>query len=156
MAPVVKELERYPGDIRSIVCSVGQHRQMLDQVLDLFEIVPDYNLNLMQADQRLGQLTARLFSGLDEVFVEVKPDWVLAQGDTTTVFVTAMEAFYHRTAFGHVEAGLRTGDKRRPFPEEVNRRIADIVADVYFAPTSRARQALINEGCPERDIYGVR
>lgn len=153
MAPVIKELERHPEHIRSVVCSVGQHRQMLDQVLQLFQIAPDHDLNLMQADQSLSQLTASLFSGLDKVLTKVRPDWVLAQGDTTTVFVAAMEAFYHRTAFGHVEAGLRTGDKRQPFPEEVNRRVADIVADVYFAPTAMARQALLDEGCPASDIY---
>ena len=153
MAPVIKELERYSGRIRSVVCSVGQHRQMLDQVLELFRITPNYDLNLRQPDQSLSQLTANLFNGLDTVLDEVKPDWVLAQGDTTTVFVAAMEAFYHRAAFGHVEAGLRTGDRQRPFPEEVNRRVADLVADVYFAPTATARQALLREGCPEQDIY---
>jgi UDP-N-acetylglucosamine 2-epimerase len=153
MAPVIKELERHPTRIRSVVCSAGQHRQMLDQVLQLFAIVPDYDLNLMRADQTLSQLTASLFTGLDGVLGEVKPDWVLAQGDTTTVLVAAMEAFYHGAAFGHVEAGLRTGDKRRPFPEEINRRIADLVADVYFAPTEHAREALLREGHPERDIY---
>jgi UDP-N-acetylglucosamine 2-epimerase len=153
MAPVIKELERYPSQIRSVVCSVAQHRQMLDQVLDLFGIVPDYDLNVMQADQRLPQLTARLFSGLDDVFGEIRPDWVLAQGDTTTVFVAAMEAFYHRARFGHVEAGLRTGNKHQPFPEEVNRRIADLVADVYFAPTEHARAALLNEGCQADDVF---
>jgi len=153
MAPVIRELERYPEEIRSVVCSVGQHRQMLDQALELFGIAPDFDLNLMQADQRLPQLTARLFQALDGVFESVKPDWVLAQGDTTTVFVAAMEAFYHRTAFGHVEAGLRTGDKQRPFPEEVNRRIADLVADAYFAPTEHARQALLNEGCVDENIH---
>lgn len=153
MAPVIKELGNYPGRVRSIVCSVGQHRQMLDQVLELFRIKPDYDLNLMQPDQTLSELTARLFKGLDPVVHETRPDWILAQGDTTTVFVAAMVAFYRQVAFGHVEAGLRTGDKRRPFPEEVNRRIADIIADVYFAPTERARQALLQEGCPEQDIY---
>jgi UDP-N-acetylglucosamine 2-epimerase (non-hydrolysing) len=153
MAPVIKELCRHPDRIRSVTCSVGQHRQMLDQVLDLFGIVPDYDLNLMRDDQSLSQLTASLFTGLDAVLREVQPDWVLAQGDTTTVFVTAMQAFYQRIPFGHVEAGLRTGDKHRPFPEEVNRRIADIVADVYFAPTARARQALIAEGCAEGDVH---
>jgi UDP-N-acetylglucosamine 2-epimerase len=153
MAPVIKELARYPAEIRSVVCSVGQHRQMLDQALAPFAIVPDYDLNVMQVGQGLPQLTARLFSALDGVIEEVKPDWVLAQGDTTTVFVAAMEAFYHQTAFGHVEAGLRTGDNRHPFPEEVNRRIADLVADVYFAPTSHAREALLSEGCAAEDIY---
>jgi len=153
MAPVIKELRRYAGRVRSLVCSVGQHRHMLDQVLQLFQIQPDYELNVMEANQSLPQLTANLFSGLEGVIAEAQPDWILAQGDTTTVFVAAMQAFYHRIAFGHVEAGLRTGDRCRPFPEEVNRRIADLVADLYFAPTLRARKALIREGCPERDIY---
>src|SRR5262245_34314289 len=153
MAPVIKELGRHSDRVRSVVCSVGQHRQMLDQVLSLFQIKPDYELNLMQANQGLSKLTSRLFASLDDVVSEVKPDWVLAQGDTTTVFVSAIVAFYHQIAFGHVEAGLRTGDKRRPFPEEVNRRLADIVADVYFAPTERARQALLKEGCPDRNIH---
>jgi UDP-N-acetylglucosamine 2-epimerase (non-hydrolysing) len=153
MAPVIKELERYPQAIRSVICSVGQHRQMLDQVMDLFQLKPDYDLDLMEADQQLPRLTARLFAGLDTVIADVKPDWVLAQGDTTTVFVAAMNAFYRGVAFGHVEAGLRTGNRRQPYPEEVNRRIADLVADAYFAPTTRARDALIAEGSPERDIY---
>jgi UDP-N-acetylglucosamine 2-epimerase len=153
MAPVIKELERHHNQIRSVVCSVGQHRQMLDQVLQLFRIVPDYDLNLMEPNQSLSQLTSRLFSALETVFGEVKPDWTLAQGDTTTVFVSAMLAFYRGVRFGHVEAGLRTGDRRRPFPEEVNRRIADMVADVYFAPTENARRALLKEGCPAQDIF---
>lgn len=153
MAPVIKELGKYPGRVRSVICSVGQHREMLDQVLDLFQIKPHYELDLMQLNQSLSQLTASLFTGLDPVVVEVKPDWILAQGDTTTVFVAAMVAFYYGVKFGHIEAGLRTGDKRRPFPEEINRRLADIVADFYFAPTETARQALLREGCPERDIY---
>ncbi|HEV3341694.1 MAG TPA: UDP-N-acetylglucosamine 2-epimerase (non-hydrolyzing) [Pirellulales bacterium] len=153
MAPVVRELARYPQQVRSVVCSTGQHRQMLDQVLELFGIKPDYDLGLMQPDQSLSQLTARLFEGLDRVLAEVQPDWVLAQGDTTTVFVAGMVAFYRGVHFGHVEAGLRTGDKRRPFPEEVNRRLADVVSDAYFAPTERARQTLLVEGCPEQDVY---
>lgn len=153
MAPVIKELSKYSGRVRSVICSVGQHREMLDQVLNLFYIKPDYNLNLMRSNQSLSQLTARLFAGLDPVVGEVKPDWILAQGDTTTVFVAAMVAFYHGVRFGHVEAGLRTGDRRMPFPEEINRRVADIIADAYFAPTERARQALLREGHPERDIY---
>jgi UDP-N-acetylglucosamine 2-epimerase (non-hydrolysing) len=153
MAPVIMELGKHSNRVRSVVCSVAQHREMLDQVLGVFEIEPDYDLNLMQPDQSLSQLTANLFAGLDPVVSEVKPDWVLAQGDTTTVFVAAMVAFYHGIAFGHVEAGLRTGDKLRPFPEEINRRLADLVATAYFAPTENARQALLREGCSERDIY---
>jgi UDP-N-acetylglucosamine 2-epimerase len=153
MAPVVKELERFPDRVRSVICSTGQHRQMLDQVLGLFRIRPDCDLNLMQPDQSLAQITASLFTKLDQVVREAKPEWVLAQGDTTTVFVAAMIAFYHHVHFGHVEAGLRTYDKRRPFPEEVNRRLADVMADLYFAPTETARQALLREHCPAEAIH---
>lgn len=153
MAPVVKELGSHSGRIRSVICSTGQHREMLDQVFHLFQIKPDYDLNLMRQNQSLSSLTASAFAALDHVVEEVKPDWVLAQGDTTTAFVAAMVAFYHQVSFGHVEAGLRTGDKFRPFPEEINRRIADLVADAYFAPTERARQALLREGCAESDVY---
>jgi UDP-N-acetylglucosamine 2-epimerase len=126
---------------------------MLDQVFNLFQIKAEYELNLMQPNQTLAALTANAFTALDRVVAEVKPDWVLAQGDTTTAFVAAMVAFYHKIPFGHVEAGLRTGDKFRPFPEEINRRIADLVAEAYFAPTERARQALLGEGCKESDVY---
>jgi UDP-N-acetylglucosamine 2-epimerase (non-hydrolysing) len=153
MAPVVRELGRHPAQIRSVICSTGQHREMLAQVLDLFDIQPDYDLKLMQPDQSLSQLTANLFVGLDRVVAETRPDWVLAQGDTTTVFVAAVVAFYRGVRFGHVEAGLRTGDKRRPFPEEVNRRLADVVADAYFAPTERSRQTLLAEGCRPEDVH---
>lgn len=153
MAPVVRELKRHGRDIRSLTCSTGQHREMLRQVLDLFDIQPDYDLNLMQVNQGLSQLTARLFDGLDRVICETRPDWILAQGDTTTVFVAAVVAFYHKVRFGHVEAGLRTGDKHRPFPEEMNRRLADVAADAYFAPTERARQALLLEGCRAQDVH---
>jgi len=153
MASVIMELGKHSNLVRSVICSVAQHREMLDQVLSVFEIEPDYDLDLMQPDQNLSQLTGSLFAGLDPVVSEVKPDWILAQGDTTTVFVAAMVAFYHGIAFGHMEAGLRTGDKLRPFPEEINRRLADLVATAYFAPTENARQALLREGCSERDIY---
>ena len=153
MAPVLTELSKFSDRVRSVICSVGQHREMLDQVLNLFEIKPDYDLNLMRSNQSLSELTASVFTGLDQVVAEVKPDWILAQGDTTTVFVAAMVAYYHRVPFGHVEAGLRTGDKWRPFPEEINRRLADMIADAYFAPTERARQALLREGCLDTDIY---
>jgi UDP-N-acetylglucosamine 2-epimerase len=126
---------------------------MLDQVFNLFQIKPDCDLNLMRPNQSLSSLTASAFTALDHVVAETKPDWVLAQGDTTTAFVAAMVAFYHKVPFGHVEAGLRTGDKFRPFPEEINRRIADLVADAYFAPTERARKALLSEGCREADVH---
>ena len=153
MAPVVRELQRHPDRVRSVVCATGQHRQMLDQVLDLFQIRPEFDLDLMQPNQSLSALTAALLKGLDGVIDEVHPDWVLAQGDTTTVMVAAIVAYYHNVRFGHVEAGLRTGDKRRPFPEEINRRLADVVSDAFFAPTERARQALLREGTNDTDIY---
>jgi UDP-N-acetylglucosamine 2-epimerase (non-hydrolysing) len=153
MAPVVKALAAVPERVRSVVCVTGQHRQMLDQVLELFQIRPDLDLQLMRPNQSLSQLTGLLFEQLDRVMQETKPDWVLAQGDTTTVMVTAMVAFYHRIRFGHVEAGLRTGDLYRPFPEEVNRRVADLVAAAYFAPTEGARQALLAEKCDPATIH---
>ena len=124
---------------------------MLDQVLGLFGTQTDYDLDLMQPNQSLSQLTAKLFAGFDSVVEETKPDWILAQGDTTTVLVASLIAFYHRIQFGHIEAGLRTGDLAQPFPEEMNRYIADRLATVLFAPTDRARQALLREGhAPER------
>jgi UDP-N-acetylglucosamine 2-epimerase (non-hydrolysing) len=153
MAPVVEGLARHRDRFRPVVCATGQHREMLAQVLDLFGIVPDYDLKLMQPDQGLSQLTAGLFTGLDRVLGEVEPDWVLAQGDTTTALVAAIVAYYHRRKFGHIEAGLRTGDKYRPFPEEVNRRLADVVADAHFAPTERARKALLREGVSATSIH---
>jgi UDP-N-acetylglucosamine 2-epimerase len=152
MTPVIRELRKYPDQVRSLVCVTGQHRQMLDQVLSLFDIQPDHDLNIMQPDQALSQLTADLFTGLDPVVEETKPDWILAQGDTSTVLVAALVAYYHQVPFGHVEAGLRTSDRYRPFPEEMNRRIADSLADLLFAPTERNRQALLQEGCPDDRI----
>lgn len=152
MAPVLRELAKHPDAIQSIVCSTGQHRQMLDQVFELFAIRPDVDLNVMQPNQRLAQLTGRLFESLDRVMVEAKPDWVLAQGDTTTVLVASMVAYYQRIRFGHVEAGLRTGNLDHPFPEEMNRRAADIIAELCFAPTEPSRQNLLREGCPDARI----
>ena len=153
MAPVIRELGKYPDRIRSVVCSMGQHREMLDQAFGLFQIKPDYDLNIMQPNQGLSELTANLFSGFDPVVKETKPDWILAQGDTTTVLVTALVAFYHQIPFGHIEAGLRTRNRFQPFPEEVNREIADRLATAFFAPTERARQALLQEGHAEQNIY---
>lgn len=153
MAPVIDELNKQSSRVRSVICSVGQHREMLDQVLRLFQITPDYELNLMQPNQTLSQLTGYLFGALDSVVDQVKPDWILAQGDTTSVFVAAMTAFYHKIPFGHVEAGLRSGNRQKPFPEEINRRVADTVADLYFAPTEGARRSLLAEGCCPQDIF---
>jgi len=147
MAPVIERLGRAPG-VESRVCVTAQHREMLDQVLDLFSIRPDYDLDLMRPDQPLADLSSALFAGLDPVLKEVRPDWVLLQGDTTTVMAASLLAYYHRARVGHIEAGLRTGDKWQPFPEEINRRVAGVVADLHFAPTGWARDNLLREGIP--------
>jgi UDP-N-acetylglucosamine 2-epimerase (non-hydrolysing) len=151
MAPVVHELQRTAG-IESLVCVTAQHRQMLDQVLDLFGIRPDVDLNLMRDDQSLAELSARIFRDLDPVLADLKPDWVLVQGDTTTVAIASLLAYYRRIRVGHVEAGLRTHDKWQPFPEEINRRVAGVTADLHFAPTEWARQNLLAEGVPDAAI----
>ena len=151
MAPVVQRLARTPG-IDSRVCVTAQHRQMLDQVLNLFDIQPDYDLNLMRDDQSLAEMSASIFTHLDPVLEKFEPDWVLVQGDTTTVAITTLLAYYHRIKVGHVEAGLRTHDKWQPFPEEINRRVAGVVADLHFAPTEQARENLLNEGIPDEAI----
>ncbi|MFO7584974.1 MAG: UDP-N-acetylglucosamine 2-epimerase (non-hydrolyzing) [Anaerolineales bacterium] len=151
MAPVVRKLRETPG-IESVVCATAQHRQMLDQVLDLFDITPDIDLDLMKPDQTLAGITAAIFEHLDPVLASVKPDWVLAQGDTTTVMATALLSYYHRIKFGHVEAGLRTGDKFQPFPEEINRMVAGVVADLHFAPTEWSKQNLLKENVPAEKI----
>lgn len=151
MAPVVQELER-TSEVTSAVCVTAQHREMLDQVLHLFSIQPQYDLDIMQPDQSLAEVTAQVFSHLPRVLEAFQPDWVLVQGDTTTVMAAAVLSYYHRLRVGHVEAGLRTGDKWQPFPEEINRRVAGVVADLHFAPTETARQNLLQEGVPSRDI----
>ncbi len=151
MAPVVQELKRTPG-IESFVCVTAQHREMLDQVLTLFDIRPDVDLDLMRADQSPAELSARIFRDLDPVLEKFKPDWVLVQGDTTTVAITSLLAYYRRIRVGHVEAGLRTHDKWQPFPEEINRRVAGVTADLHFAPTEWARRNLLHEGVPDAAI----
>ncbi len=151
MAPVVARLAATP-EVESLVCVTAQHREMLDQVLDLFDIRPDFDLDIMRPDQSPAEVTAAVFTRLDPVLREVRPDWVLIQGDTTTVMATALLAYYHRVRVGHVEAGLRTGDKWQPFPEEINRRVAGVVADLHFAPTERARQNLLREGMAQEAI----
>ncbi len=152
MAPVIRQLQSGADEVRSVVCSTGQHRELLDQVFALFGIVPDIELRVMQPNQSLSALTARLLTALDATIEQVKPDWVLAQGDTTTVLTAALVAFYHRIKFGHVEAGLRTGDRYQPFPEEVNRKAADAIAELMFAPTELSRQNLLGEGYPDSRI----
>jgi UDP-N-acetylglucosamine 2-epimerase len=153
MAPVIQELKGRPREFASVLCSTGQHREMLDQALGFFGMEPDLELGLMTPNQTLAGLTAALLTGLDRVVQEVRPDWILAQGDTTSVLVAGLLSYYHRVPFGHVEAGLRTDDKGQPFPEEMNRRIADAVCDLMFAPTTRCRDALLREGHPGSRIH---
>ena len=151
MAPIVQRLNQTAG-IESRVCVTAQHRQMLDQVLDLFQIKPDYDLDLMRDNQSLAELSASIFTHLDPVLADFRPDWVLAVGDTTTVVTTSLLAFYRRIKFGHVEAGLRTHDKWHPYPEEINRRLATVTADLHFAPTEWSRGNLLREGVDEKAI----
>jgi len=151
LAPVIKKLQSDPT-IETHICITAQHRQMLDQVLDVFQIQPDLDLNLMQHDQSLTDLTVNLFKGLSPVVKDLSPDWILVQGDTTTVMVASLLAYYHRVKIGHVEAGLRTWDKWQPFPEEVNRQIAGAVADLHFAPTEKSQQNLLKENVSEDKI----
>jgi len=153
MAPVVLELGKHPDQFQSVVCVTAQHREMLDQVLNLFQISPDHDLDLMREGQTLSGLTSRVFAALDPVFEAERPDWVLVQGDTTTVMAASLAAFYHRVKVGHVEAGLRTGDKWQPFPEEINRKIAGVVADLHFAPTATAKNNLLAEGVDPKTIH---
>jgi UDP-N-acetylglucosamine 2-epimerase (non-hydrolysing) len=152
MAPVVHELSRNAG-IDSLVCVTAQHRQMLDQVTSLFGIHADVDLDLMRPEQSLAEITADIFTHLDPVLRDLQPDWVLVQGDTTTVMAAALLAFYHRIRVGHVEAGLRTWDKWQPFPEEINRQVASVVTDLHFAPTEWARENLLRENIdPDRIV----
>lgn len=152
MAPVVAELRETPG-IRSLVLVTAQHREMLDQVLDHFRIRPDHDLNIMQAGQSLTDITTRALEGAFEVFGRAEPDLVLVHGDTTTTFAAALAAFYRRIPVGHVEAGLRTRNKYSPFPEEINRHLTGVLADLHFAPTEVARANLLDEGVPADRIW---
>lgn len=145
MAPVVKEL-KCRNEIETIVCVTAQHREMLDQVLEAFNIIPDYDLNLMKKGQTLTDITAGVLRGIENVIKEVCPDIVLVHGDTTTTFAGALAAFYNQVAVGHVEAGLRTYNKYSPFPEEVNRQFVGVIADMNFAPTEKSRENLLKEG----------
>lgn len=146
MAPVIKEFQKYPEQFTPIVCVTGQHREMLDQVMRVFQITADYDLNVMQPNQTLSSLTSTLIRCLDEVMIKARPDWVLVQGDTTSAMAAGLVAFYHEVKVGHIEAGLRTHNIRQPFPEEANRRITDIMSDLYFSPTTRTRDNLLREG----------
>jgi UDP-N-acetylglucosamine 2-epimerase (non-hydrolysing) len=151
LVPVIKRLER-DGRFTSVTCVTSQHREMLDQVLQVFEVVPAYDLAVMTPGQSLADVTARVVQKVGEVVAAERPDVVLVQGDTTTTFAGSLAAFYHKVPVGHVEAGLRTSDKYQPFPEEINRRLTTVLADFHYAPTARSRQNLLAEGIDERRI----
>ena len=153
MAPVVLELQRFPDKVNVVVAVTGQHREMLQQVLDVFHIKPQYNLDIMSPKQSLAQITTRSLEGLEKIIHQEHPDLVLAQGDTTTTFAASLAAFYNKVAVGHVEAGLRTDNKYDPFPEEINRRLTTILADLHFAPTLAAKKNLLAEGTPAGRIF---
>lgn len=154
MAPVVRVLRTTPG-IDSHVCVTAQHREMLDQVLEAFEITPDIDLDLMRSGQGLFDLTARVLNGMDPVLQKVRPDLVLVHGDTTTTFAVSLAAYYHHTAVGHVEAGLRTCNKYAPFPEEMNRQLTSRLTDLHFAPTTTSQANLLREAIPSEQIFVV-
>lgn len=153
MAPLVKEFQKYPEKFETIVCVTGQHREMLDQVLHIFEIVPDYDLNIMKQGQDLYDVTARVLMGMRDVLKEAQPDVVLVHGDTTTSMAAALAAFYQQIPVGHVEAGLRTHNIYSPWPEEMNRQITGRIATYHFAPTPLSKQNLLAEGVKEEHIY---
>ncbi len=149
LAPVIRAVEAHP-QLQSVVCATAQHREILDLALDVFGIQPDIDLDLMQPGQQLSDLTAGVVQSVTRTLREVQPDFLLVQGDTTTAMAAAMAAFYEQIPVGHVEAGLRTGDLRNPFPEEMNRRVVATLATLHFAPTAGARAALLREGVCHR------
>ena len=153
LAPVITALRGRSERFEVVLCTTAQHREMLDQVHELFDLVPDLDLGLMTPDQPLNALAARALEGLDAALRRTEPDWLLVQGDTTTAMAAALAAFHLRVPVGHVEAGLRTGDLQRPFPEEMNRSVIDLVAAALFAPTLRARQTLIAGGADPARIF---
>lgn len=153
MSPVVLELQRFPEKVKVVVAVTGQHREMLHQVLDVFQIKPQYNLDIMRPKQSLAEITTRSLEGLEGIVIRERPEIVLAQGDTTTTFVASLAAFYNKVAVGHVEAGLRTDNKYDPFPEEMNRRLTTVLTDMHFAPTPAAKKNLLAEGVPASRIY---
>lgn len=153
MAPLVKEFQKNSDKYQTIVCVTAQHREMLDQVLHIFDIVPDYDLNIMKQGQDLYDITSRVLIGMRDVLKEVQPDVVLVHGDTTTSTATALAAFYQQIPVGHVEAGLRTHNIYSPWPEEMNRQITGRIAAYHFAPTSLSRQNLLAENIDEKQIF---
>ena len=152
MCPVIKELNKRPK-IECKVCLTGQHKEMLQQVMDLFDIQADYNLQIMKQNQTLSMITSDVLNGLDLVFEKEQPDLVLVHGDTSSSFVAALSAFYHHIPIGHVEAGLRTYNMQSPYPEEFNRQAVDLITDIYFAPTELAKKQLLNEGKDKTKIF---
>ena len=152
MCPLVKEFQKHPEEFETMVCVTGQHREMLDQVLQIFDVKPDYDLNIMKQGQDLYDVTARVLVGMRDILDTVKPDVVLVHGDTTTSMAAAMAAFYRQIPVGHVEAGLRTHNLYSPWPEEMNRQVTGRIAEYDFAPTSLSRQNLLDEGVPEEKI----
>jgi UDP-N-acetylglucosamine 2-epimerase (non-hydrolysing) len=152
MIPVVQELAKHPYTFSSKVCVTGQHRQMLDSVLQLFDIVPDYDLNVMRSGQSLTNITTAILGGLESILQAEQPDWVVVQGDTTTTMAASLAAFYQRIKVAHLEAGLRTHDKYQPYPEEINRRMVSVIGDLHLAPTEWAADNLRREGVPENTI----
>jgi len=153
LCPVVTALRARPEELEVRVCVTGQHREMLDPVLDLFGIAPDHDLQLMTPNQTLSGLTTAVIAGTTAILQDERPDWVVVQGDTTTAFGASLAAFYQGVRVAHVEAGLRTSDKHSPFPEEANRRMVDVLSDLYFAPTERARQNLLREGTEPEAVH---
>lgn len=153
MSPVVLELQRFPEKVDVVVTVTGQHREMLHQVLDVFQVKPQYDLDIMRPKQSLAEITTRSLEGLERIILKEHPDIVLAQGDTTTTFAASLAAFYNKVAIGHVEAGLRTDNKYDPFPEEINRRLTTVLADLHFAPTPAAKKNLQAEGIPTGRIF---
>ena len=152
LAPVILELRKRP-EIFPVVVTTAQHREMLDQVLHLFKIIPDFDLNLMMPDQTLFDVTGKAIKSFEKVLKETTPDFILVQGDTTTSFIGALAGFYEKITVGHVEAGLRTGNKYFPFPEEINRKLVTVLSDYHFAPTERNRQNLLAEGISPENIF---
>ena len=153
MAPLVAAFRDRPNDFSAKVCVTAQHREMLDQVLTLFDLQPDYDLNLMRPNQTLTEITVSVIRGLKEIFQSYRPDWVVIQGDTSTAFAAGLAAFYEQIKVAHVEAGLRSGNKLAPWPEEVNRQLTTIIADIHFAPTEDARENLLRAGIPSEGIH---
>jgi len=152
MAPIIKQLDKHE-EIEHKICVTAQHRQMLDQVLDIFKVTPDYDMNIFKPGQTLSEITAKSLKGIEKIIKEFQPDILLVQGDTSTVFAGALAGFYHKVKIGHIEAGLRSHDMYSPYPEEANRKLTGVLTDFHFAPTETSRQNLLKEGYEDKKIY---